>query len=421
MPSTATPCPKSVTNFYVNTLALCCFFVVLYILRAYKEQLDNIAITVLSMVALVLPILIYDLFIAKSYHNTTSGWAPQRYQFDGRRLAVKLIGLVLTYGFLLFCYWLFPEYALKLWLQPDGSSWYDRYYDTILRYAPYLIPPGLAYFCYMDGKMKQPQDGYWQVGLVALGQWKNANYSAIFRHTKTWIVKGFFAPLMFIFLANNVDFLTRFDFNTLVDIPQEPGPQHFKAWFDFLFSFLYTIDVVFAAVGYLMTFRFLDSHIRSTEPTVLGWMVCLVCYPPFWAGLFYDQYFQYNNGFVWGEWLWNSPFWYHLWGGTILLLIAIYSFATVAMGYRFSNLTFRGTITSGPYRLTKHPAYICKNLTFWMIAIPFIGDDVLESVRLCILLLGLNGIYYLRAKTEERHLLNYDSYRQYVLYMKHRR
>ena len=38
---------------------------------------------------------------------------------------------------------------------------------------------------------------------------------------------------------------------------------------------------------------------------------------------------------------------------------------------RFSNLTHRGIITNGPYRYSKHPAYLAKNLSWWLVSMPF--------------------------------------------------
>jgi protein-S-isoprenylcysteine O-methyltransferase Ste14 len=106
---------------------------------------------------------------------------------------------------------------------------------------------------------------------------------------------------------------------------------------------------------------------------------------------------------------------YALWGSLILVLVVIYVWATIAFGARFSNLTHRGIITSGPYRYTKHPAYLAKNLSWWLVSMPFMfGVSPLTSLRCCVLLLMLNGVYYLRAKTEERHLSLDPDYRRYA-------
>ncbi|CAN0310921.1 unnamed protein product, partial [Chrysoparadoxa australica] len=99
-------------------------------------------------------------------------------------------------------------------------------------------------------------------------------------------------------------------------------------------------------------------------------------------------------------------------------LSAIYAWATLAFGLRFSNLTPRGIITSGPFRATKHPAYIAKNLSYWLIAVPFVAaggwDDALRN---SLLLLLVNVIYYVRARTEERHLALDRVYVEYALWI----
>jgi protein-S-isoprenylcysteine O-methyltransferase Ste14 len=109
------------------------------------------------------------------------------------------------------------------------------------------------------------------------------------------------------------------------------------------------------------------------------------------------------------------------WGITILALVLIYGLSTVAFGMRFSNLTNRGIITSGPYRYTKHPAYLAKNLSWWMISMPFLSVlGPAAALRHCLLLGLLNGVYYLRAKTEERHLAADPAYVAYAAWIAER-
>ena len=61
-----------------------------------------------------------------------------------------------------------------------------------------------------------------------------------------------------------------------------------------------------------------------------------------------------------------------VWGTVLVVLTAIYAWATVAFGLRFSNLTYRGVLTNGPYRFTKHPAYLAKNTFWWLETLPFL-------------------------------------------------
>ena len=188
----------------------------------------------------------------------------------------------------------------------------------------------------------------------------------------------------------------------------------FRSWFDSLYDGFYFLDVGVAALGYLLSLRIIDSHLRSAEPTTLGWVVALACYEPFWS-VIGRQYLAYETPYTWGAWLWNHPLAYALWGSLILLLVAVYVWATVAFGTRFSNLTHRGIITGGPYRWTKHPAYLAKNLSWWLMYIPFLAPGgAAMQLRSCLLLAGLNLVYLLRARTEERHLARDPDYVAYA-------
>jgi hypothetical protein len=92
----------------------------------------------------------------------------------------------------------------------------------------------------------------------------------------------------------------------------------------------------------------------------------------------------------------------------------------VVFGIRFSNLTYRGVLTHGPYRFTRHPAYLSKNLFWWASVLPFLvsSGSVVDAVRNSLFLLAVNAIYYWRARTEEAHLLAEDpKYRDYHAWM----
>ena len=50
----------------------------------------------------------------------------------------------------------------------------------------------------------------------------------------------------------------------------------------------------------------------------------------------------------------------------------------------------------------------------------FIVNDGADALKCTLLLVGVNLIYYARAKTEERHLSNYPEYVEYALEMNER-
>ena len=244
---------------------------------------------------------------------------------------------------------------------------------------------------------------------MLLGGARPADWTALQVHVRGWVVKGFFLPLMFVYVSNNLA--------GLWSGPFIPPPGDFESIFPRAVDLLFLLDVLLAAIGYALTLRIFDAHIRSVEPTAGGWIVCLMCYPPFndITGRFlpYDQ-----DGLFWGQVFAPFPVAYVLWGSVILGLTFVYAWSTAAFGLRFSNLTHRGIITNGPYRWSKHPAYICKNLSWWMISVPFIaGAGWATAVQSCLLLSGVNFIYFLRARTEERRLSQDPVYRDYAAFI----
>ncbi len=99
--------------------------------------------------------------------------------------------------------------------------------------------------------------------------------------------------------------------------------------------------------------------------------------------------------------------------------MAAYAAASVALGFRASNLTNRGIVASGPYAIVRHPAYVTKNLAWWIGAVPFLISAAEKNPRLLpgvlFSLCAWSFVYYLRAVTEERHLkMAGNGYAEYV-------
>src|SRR3546814_21182532 len=46
-------------------------------------------------------------------------------------------------------------------------------------------------------------------------------------------------------------------------------------------NLLYLVDVHVATVGYILTLKPLDAHIRTANPYGMAWVAALICYPPF--------------------------------------------------------------------------------------------------------------------------------------------
>jgi len=216
------------------------------------------------------------------------------------------------------------------------------------------------------------------------------------------LVKAFFLPLM---VAFALDWLENIHRNLEI--------HSALSWYYVLLSLLYLVDTIYGTVGYLSTSRYIDAQIRSSDSTLKGWAVALVCYPPIFP-LLGAAGFRYPNHATWTHWLVPHGALTFLWGGAILALTFVYAWATVSFGPRFSNLTNRGIVTCGPYRYLKHPAYLSKNLSWWLMSMPFLSQNRATALRQCLVLLTINLIYWLRAKTEELHLLHDPAYRTYA-------
>lgn len=396
-------CPPSETHLGLNMLGMLNGCLTVILLRVFMPDLGLLWSTVIVLAMVALPVALIELGHNHIFKKATTGLRENAKKANAYRVALKLVGLLGTLGIFGALYYIIPEYH---------KDFYNRYFAFLHFFIPILLGIAVPYFWWMDGRMKEPNDAYVHMGKLVLLRWKEVNFVVVGRHLRDWLVKAFFLPLMFTYMGDNIRFLLHYDFSRI---------HNFISFYDFAYNFIFFIDLTYAAVGYILTMRVLDTHIRSSEPTFRGWVVAVMCYTPFWNVLFYGLYFSYNDGYYWGHWLADYPGLKVLWGSTILVLVSIYAVATICLGLRFSNLTYRGLITNGPYRFTKHPAYVTKNLSWWMISIPFISQaGIGEAVSHCVLLFGVNVIYYLRARTEENHLSNYPEYVTYGEYMNQR-
>ena len=234
------------------------------------------------------------------------------------------------------------------------------------------------------------------------------------KHWRAWIIKGFFSAFMISILPPGFAHVVETDISQVAANPVAIGTL--------LLELMFVIDVQIGTVGYLCTFRPLDAHIRSGNPYLAGWLAALLCYPPFVFGFMGGggvlQY-EYNTA-GWGYWFDGHPLVLWLWAALLVFLTAIYAWATVAFGIRFSNLTYRGVLTNGTYRYTRHPAYLSKNTFWWLSVLPFMvtSGSLVDVVRNTFFLGCVSAIYYWRARTEEAHLLGEDAkYREYHAWM----
>ena len=392
--------PASATSAPVTWLGLAGFAASLFLVRYLGLPPAGTILVVLAATAL--PMLAIDFLVFKVHRRASTGldWSRPP-DFSPQRSLVKLLGLAATLAVLALGYWLFPEYR---------GQQYTIVFDFFKVTGPYLVAATLIYVVVIDAYMAEPRDGYWQAGCLVLGRLAAVDKVTLGQYCRGWLMKGFFIPFIISVFMSNIDSVFA---TTLLK-----GEWSFGSFYEFVYPLSFALDTAFGALGYLLTLRLADTHLRSTEPTVLGWLAALICYPPFWPFL-YDRYLPYDaHAVFWGSWFEAVTPLFWLWGTIIMVLLCVFAWATATFGCRFSNLTHRGILTNGPYRWSKHPAYVTKVLSYWLITMPFIASTGLaDAIRGCLMLALVGGIYFVRARTEERHLSRDPTYVAYALWM----
>lgn len=349
-----------------------------------------------------LPMIAWSLAVDKVHRNASTGidWVhPRPWRETIEASLTKLVGYWATWAGIALIYATCRFYWHNPYLFAMGCFLYA---------APALFVLSVPYVVWLDRRLIELKDGAWSLGAWITGTGE-PDTEAIWNHLRSWSVKGFFLAFMLAVLPGNLRvFLDTETFGVMTD------PVRLANW---LIALMFLVDVSFATVGYVVTMRPLDAHIRTANPFAAAWAAALICYPPSILMTTEGPFNYRENNY--GEDGWFHWFQWHpgmLWaiGAVLVLLTAIYAWATVAFGLRFSNLTNRGILTHGPYRWTRHPAYLAKNSFWWLATIPVLTTGtIVDAVRNTLILAAVSGVYYWRAKTEERHLKLDPAYREY--------
>lgn len=342
-----------------------------------------------------------ELVIRKTHRRATTGLEFDREHFrrnfSVRRSLEKLVGLYLTLGVLALVYVLIPQYS---------GTYYQPFWHLVKLAAPFVVALSVPYFLIVDALMVEPRDGYWYTARLAAFRWHDVDWKVLREYALGWVIKGFFLPIM-----------TPALFRAVRGAVNAPPAESFVALVYDVSRLALCVDLSFVVIGYIFTLRILDSHIRSANPYVWGWIACVVLYKPFWA-VVGPLFFNYNDGVEWYGWFADSTWLLCLWGFFIMLAKIGWAWSNIMFGFRFSNLTNRGIITNGPFRLSKHPSYLCKNVSWWLLSVPFLSQaGFTTALTHCIALLGVNVLYLLRALSEELHLSEEPAYVEYALWM----
>jgi protein-S-isoprenylcysteine O-methyltransferase Ste14 len=401
------PRPASAVSGGVGFAGLAGLFAFVAIARTYELKSETWSLV--ALLACGVPMVLWSIFADKVHRRPSTGidWdAPPRPLSETIDYSlVKIAGLWATWAAIGFLY--------------CAGRWYwDGGYLFAMRVLGYTALPLLVlsvpYVVWLDRRLVEPRDGAWHFGQLLIGKSSLVERAAVHEHLRSWAVKGFFTAFMIAIVPGNWAFT--------VGVTGEEVSSNILALTRWLVTAMFMIDTTFATVGYALTMKPLDAHIRSANPYAAGWTAALICYPPFvlmGAGrpLDYHPGTMEENG--WSYWLAGYPLAMTFVAFLLVVLTAIYAWATVAFGIRFSNLTHRGILTHGPYAWTKHPAYVSKNLFWWFATLPFLvtTGSLTDAIRNTFFLSVVSGVYYWRARTEERHLGADPAYRDYAAWM----
>ena len=405
--------PRSAVSAGVGIVGLLGLFAYLLIARHAPEiasffgidwgnraRMDGPASAIASVLACGLPMVLWSLVVDKVHRNPSTGidWSMRRPWRETIDISLtKLAGLWATWGLIALGYVTMRYY----W-----SGQYAFSMELLARAAPWLLLISVPYMLWLDRRLVEPRDGCYAFGRWLIAPGAQVEGRAIGHHFRAWAVKGFFTAFMLSIVPGNFAALVSVEMSEVLVNPYMTG-----LW---AINLLYLVDVHIATVGYILTLKPLDAHIRTANPYGMAWVAALICYPPFI--LMNGGPLDYQiGGADWGYWLAGHEALMIVWSVVLVILIGLYAWATMAFGIRFSNLTHRGVITHGPYALTRHPAYISKNLSWWVGSLPFLvtSGGWVEGARNTALLALVSSVYYWRAKTEEKHLLADPAYRAY--------
>lgn len=261
-----------------------------------------------------------------------------------------------------------------------------------------------------------------ELKLLNVNKTEKKNFLIIF-------VKAFFFPQMLTFVFGNL-FLVKKFFNNILIYYKNPFISYNFIKIDDLFkifdkqvslfllcfvSMLYFIDTAFFLIGYLLESKLLKNQIKSVESSIDGIFFCIICYYPF--VIFLNHLFPIRSDVYT---LLQKIYSLNIYFLFLLKLISvffvtIYASATVALGFKSSNLTNRGIVSKFPYSIVRHPAYISKNIAWLLAVLPLL--IVTNSIKIraygIISFIFFLVIYYLRALTEEKHLSKDPDYLKY--------
>lgn len=256
-----------------------------------------------------------------------------------------------------------------------------------------------------------------QLIFFCLGKRSRVQIRRLFRHKynrKVFLnlaMRGYFIPVMVVQVFQG--------FYDAIGMLQSQVPaQGLLPLLFWLTSILWLADALSASAAYALESRWLDNRSRSTDTTLSGWIICLICYAPMnqlTSALFPFGPTAGTGGL--NTLILPSEVLLYTLEIIELLVLAALVYSDLSLGPSGANITFKKLQNRGPYGVVRHPATTCKLTLWWMQSVfylPFWQWEFLFGQ------LMWTVIYILRALSEERHLSQFQEYREYRTQVRYR-
>ncbi len=178
------------------------------------------------------------------------------------------------------------------------------------------------------------------------------------------------------------------------------------------------LTTLILTISYLTDLDLFKNKIKSIDTTPLGVISCLVCYYPF--TILASNFIKIYEGELVP--VGNLPI------RIILNILSVFAnlmilIAVARLNTKSGNLTNRGIVQGFPYNVIRHPDYTMQVLYIIATTAPLLFISNISLIGKTIIVCGTAAwifIYYLRAITEERHLIKDSEYQQYCEKVKYR-
>lgn len=407
--------PRSISH-WLDPFAIVAIIGFVYIsLRQSEANNLFLAISIIVTVAVVMGIIEFARAPWSPFFPRRATTSRPSIQESVRETSRQWLGMLGYFLIILSLWWLLAEY-------------YRDYYQPFFAMLPLLMvgaPLITALVLFLTERFAGSSErGGRELGIllgrIATGSFKKAfalaKWNLLRDELLSWFLWGFFLPLNFVELVRALGIFR--------------GQEYLLFSGDWLHAQYLIIMMIYAALiaaitpGYMFASRIIRTETKAVDHSWFAWTITLICYDPIVSAVF-GRWLDYRAAVEGPMWMrpWASVFEHSEFlliviGGLIIFCELIHLWGEAQFGLRASNISNRGIITTGLFRLTKHPIYVSKCAGWFLMYVPFLaGGTFAANLRLTILWVLVCVVYMLRSLAEERLLAKDRDYVAYALYM----